>query len=127
MKIRSLDIGVESIARWQAEDEVHLPEEGVLPQVFLPELRPLDAILRRPALDERLPALLAPASLDPDLLNPSTLTDARLEMRDFFARCAERDERSGARNIYSTAASLLGNDATLDRDVRTALAALLKG
>ncbi|MGJ0508135.1 MAG: hypothetical protein ACR652_13620 [Methylocystis sp.] len=127
MRIRAFDVGLESITRLQPEDEVHLPESGALPQMFLPETRPLDAILRRPSLDERLPELLAPLSLDPELLNPSVLTATRLAMQTFFGHHAEREERAGARNIFSAATALLENDTALDHEVRSALAALLRG
>ncbi len=127
MRIRPFDIGVESIGQWQEADEVHLPKDGSLPQVFLPEWRPLDAILRRPSIDERLPGLLAPSTLDPDLLNPGLLSETRLEMKSFFLSRSESESRVGARKIFAAAAALLDNDATLDHEVRSALAILLKG
>jgi hypothetical protein len=127
MRIRTLDVGVESITQWQEEDEVHLPKDGALQQLFLPQARPLDSVLRRPSLDERLPALLARTTLDPELLNPATMSETRLQMREFFARRAETEQKSGPRNIYAATAALLGNDAALDQEVRAALAVLLRG
>ena len=90
MRVRNLNIGVESISRWQVEDEVHLPKETGLRPGFLPLYRPLDEILRRPSLDERLPGLLQPELLDPDLLEPATLTDVRHQTREIFAGKARR-------------------------------------
>ena len=77
MKIRNLDIGVESITRWQIDDEIHLPKDRGLAPTFLPLYRPLDEILRRPSLDERLPALMQPESLDPDAQGNLTVTVAQ--------------------------------------------------
>ena len=127
MRIRAFDIGVESIGALRPEDVAHLPEEGQLQQLFLPQTRQLDAILRRPSLDERLPAMLAPLSLDPELLHPAVLSQTRLDMRDVFACFAENEPRPGARNIFQAAAALLANDSALDHEVRSALAALLRG
>lgn len=126
MKIRSLDIGVESITRWQADDEIHLPKEGGLAPTFLPLYRPLDEILRRPSLDERLPALMQPESLDPDLLQPAALTEARQGARALFAS-ASASETGRRRDLFEAAGNVLDGDIELDEDVRTALAALLQG
>lgn len=126
MKIRNLDIGVESITRWQAEDEIHLPKGGGRAPAFLPLYRPLDEILRRPSLDERLPALMQPETLDPDLLQPAALTAAREGARMMFAAAAA-SETGRRRDLFDMAASYLDQDIELDDDVRTALAALLQG
>lgn len=126
MKIRNLDIGVESITRWQIDDEIHLPKDRGLAPTFLPLYRPLDEILRRPSLDERLPALMQPESLDPDLLQPAALTAAREGARKMFADAAAA-ETGRRRDLFEVAASYLDQDIELDDDVRTALAALLKG
>src|SRR5207248_351061 len=126
MRIRNLDIGVESISRWQVDDEVHLPKEGPLRPAFLPLYRPLDEILRRPSLDERLPMLLQPEVLDPDLMEPSVLADMRQEVQAVFAARARRE--SGPRKeCLENAAASLEDDINLDDDVRRALAALLRG
>lgn len=77
MRVENLGVGVESVSLWQVEDEVHLPKEGGLAPTFLPQYRPLDDILRRPSLDERLPRLLQPEMLDPDLLT-RTLSDTHI-------------------------------------------------
>lgn len=126
MRIRSLDIGVESITQWQLEDEVHLPKEKSLPPAFLPLYRPLDEILKRPSLDERLPYLLQPELLDPDMLQPAALTEARLEACAIFAEQAEM-ESGYRRDILRSAAKYLDTEIGLDEDVGRALAALLRG
>jgi hypothetical protein len=126
MRIRSMDVGLESVSRFLVEDDVHLPEDKGLRPAFLPLARPLDDVLRRPSLDERLPRLLQPEFLDPDLLEPATLTDARLDARRFMAERAKR-ERGGRRQTLELAASHLDNEASLDDEVRRSLAALLRG
>jgi hypothetical protein len=126
MRIRSMDIGVESVSRFLVEDDVHLPEEKGLRPVFLPLARPLDDVLRRPSLDERLPRLLQPEFLDPDLLEPATLTHVRLEARHFMAARARRESGS-RRQLLELAASHLDNEASLDDEVRRSLSALLRG
>ncbi len=126
MRVRSQNIGVESISRWQADDEVHLPTETGLRPAFLPLYRPLDEILRRPSLDERLPALLQPDVLDPDLLEPAMLTDVRHQTRDILSARARR-ETGRRKQLFEIAASYLGDDISLDNEVRRSLAALLRG
>lgn len=126
LPIKSLDVGVERITRWQAEDEVHLPREGKLQPQFLPAPRELDEILRRPSLDERLPRLLQPAALNPELLQPTVLASARAGAAAAFARRADRE--TGARRLaLETAAALILDEKGRDEDVRKALAALLRG
>jgi hypothetical protein len=126
MRIRSLDVGVEAITRFHVEDDVHLPEDKGLRPAFLPMVRPLDEVLRRPSLDERLPQLLQPEYLDSDMLEPATLTDVRLATRHFLAECAKR-ETGVRRQALETAAAYLDNAAHLDDEVRRSLAALLRG
>lgn len=126
MRIKNLNVGVESITNWQVQDEVHLPTDAPLRQPFLPQYRALDEILRRPSLDERLPALLQPEVLDPDMLEPSVLTDLRLDTLSIFSEQAGT-ESGGRRETLERAARILDEDAGLDNDVRTALAALLRG
>jgi hypothetical protein len=126
MRVRSLDIGVESISRWHLDDEVHLPKDAGLRPAFLPLYRPLDEILRRPSLDERLPRLLQPDVLDPDLLEPATLTDVRHRTRDFIAARARR-ETGRRRHALEMAASCLDDEINLDVEVRQSLAVLLRG
>ncbi len=126
MRIRPLDIGVESISELQVADDIHLPKEYGLGQPFLPGYRPLDEILRRPSLDERLSSLLQPTALDPELLQPSTLTEARVGARGLFARRAKK-ESGGMRALFESAAAVLDEGVELDDEVRRALAMLLRG
>lgn len=123
MRLRSLDVGVERITQWNIGDEQHLPPEASPAPAFLPQMRPLDEIMRRPSLDERLPDLLQPDKLDPGLLDPSALTDAREGSRRFFAARAGTEPG----DAFAAAAVLLGADAALDDEVRAALALLLRG
>lgn len=125
MRIKSLDVGLESITRWRVEDEVHLPKEGPIAPAFLPLYRPLQEITHRPSLDERLPNLLQPSTLDPDLLEPATLTDARIDARSLMAehlRQATGEERA----VFQRAADLLDDSVVMDDEIRSALAALLR-
>lgn len=126
MRIRRLDIGVESITRWDAEDEVHLPREGSPAPQYIPQYQHLDEILRRPSLDERLPRLLQPATVDPDLLAPAVLSDTRLAARDLFRGHAHRGD-ARHRGLFEAAARVLDDDRGLDEEVRRALATLLRG
>jgi hypothetical protein len=128
MRIKPFDVGLESVTLWQHEDEVHLPNEGRAGPAFLPEAQALDAILTRPRLDERLPDLLVPTSLDPSLLEPATLTDVREELRGLFERESRAPGlRPDDRDLFGSAALLLGTDAAMDAEVRSALAMLLRG
>jgi Type III secretion system YscX (type_III_YscX) len=126
MKIRPLNIGLEAVTSWQAEDEIHLPRERGLSPAFLPFHRPLDEILRRPSLDERLTALMEPESLDPDLLMPAALADTRRQARDRFAGAARR-HAGRKHDLFKAASALLENDMELDEAVYQALAALFRG
>lgn len=126
MRIQRLDIGVESITRWDREDEVHLPREGTPAPQYIPQYQHLDEILRRPSLDERLPSLLQPASVDPDLLAPAVLGDTRLAARNVFVEEAER-AKGAQRDLFQAAARVLDEDRGLDEEVRRALATLLRG
>lgn len=125
MRIKPLDIGLESITRWDVADEVHLPGDGVAAPAFLPQSRPLEEILHRPSLDERLPDFLRPSALDPDLLEPTALAQARLDARAVFVRQAGL-ATGRSRDLLDEAARLLGADAALDEEIRAALAALLR-
>lgn len=100
---RGLNVGVSDIQRWRRSDEVHLPTEKPSGPLFLPETAPLDAILRRETLDERLKAFLVPDSLDPDLLQPAVLTATRSAIADKVALAAD----SGADPVLEEAADLL--------------------
>lgn len=125
MRVNRLDIGLEAISRWRDVDEVHLPKGGPLATSFLPVQSPLDEILRRPNLDEKLVNLMQPQGLDPDLLEPSILADTRREVHAFFSAAAGAEP--AGRNTFGAAASLLADELKLDMAVCTALAALLRG
>ena len=125
MKIRNLDVGLESITRVGLEQDVHLPKEGPVGPKFLPQARPLDHVLRRPSLEERLPELLEPSGLDPALLEPSVLTEARLASATFLEEAARR-ATGHRRRILDQAAQLVDEDALLDEEVRAALAVLFR-
>ncbi|MBR0988381.1 hypothetical protein [Bradyrhizobium liaoningense] len=126
MRIRSLEVGLETISRYQVADDVHLPKEKGLRPVFLPVSQPLDDVLKRPSLDERLPALLQPRFLDPDLLEPATLVDIRLQAQELIAASAKR-ETGSRKELLERAATCLEDENGLDEEVRRALAALLRG
>lgn len=126
MKIRSFEIGVEAITQVGRGEETHLPPEGPVAPAFLPQPAALDAILRRPSLDERLPALLQPASLDPTLLDPAALSEARHDAAAAFADAASQ-ATGQRRRILAQAAIALEEAVRLDDEVRAALAALLRG
>ena len=126
MRIRNLDIGVEQVTQWGVEHEFHLPPDGDFAPPFLPQVRPLDAILRRPSLDERLPDLLQPAELDPSLLNPSIFADTRKSTRDFF-RSVARTASGEAARVLDAASHILDAEDGMDGEVRAALAMLLRG
>jgi len=126
MKTRRLDVGLESISRWRVGDEDHLPEAGKSAPKFLPRHRELDEILRRPSLDERLTDLLQPAQLDPDLLEPAVLSATREAARDLMETMAARVSGTEKTTLYE-AVDILSEEVTLDQEVRSALASLLKG
>jgi hypothetical protein len=126
MRVRNFNIGVEQISHWQAQDEVHLPNDGALRPQFLPLYQHLDEILHRPSLDERLPSLLQPEYLDPDLLEPRTLTDTRHSARDLFARTAKR-QTGRNRRLFEMVASQLDEDQVMDEEIRRSLAQLMRG
>jgi len=126
MRIRSLDVGIDAISRFQVEDDVHLPQDKGLRPAFLPIARPLDDVLRRPSLDERLPQLLQPEYLESDLLEPATLTDVRLAARRVLAECVKHESGS-RRQTLELATAYLDDAAHLDDEVRRSLAALLRG
>lgn len=124
--IRPLNIGLESVSRWRVGDEEHLPAKGRRAPKFLPKQRELDDILRRPSLDERLTDLLQPAFLDPELLHPSVLSETRSATHDVLAALVQEAE-GGERQILAQAHSILNEELELDDEIRSALAALLKG
>jgi len=124
MRIRPLDIGVESVSRWLPGDEIHLPAEGRIAPAYRPVYRSLDSILNRPSLDERLPALLQPAHADESLLEPTVLSETRAGLAELFREMAATDAEG--RRIFARAADDLAGDAALDAEIRAALAMLLR-
>ncbi|MBB3950330.1 hypothetical protein [Aureimonas jatrophae] len=128
MRIKPLDVGVETVTLWQVDDEVHLPQEARVGPRFLPEYRALDSILNRPSLDERLPELLQPTALDPELLQPATLADTRAATQALMREAAGLPgQPPEARAAFAAAAELLSADTAMDAEVRGALAMLLRG
>ena len=126
MRVQRLDSGLAEISRWQIEDEQHLPRDGALTQKFLPQPQALDQILYRPSLDERLPNMLEPDVVDKDLLDPSTLTEARLGALRVF-KDASTDADGDTRAALDGVAQILTQEVKLDHEIRAALAALFKG
>ncbi|EHS52217.1 hypothetical protein PDO_4839 [Rhizobium sp. PDO1-076] len=126
MLSRRLDFGIESISRWRVGDQEHLPAEGKSAPRFEPNARELEKILRRPTLDERLTSLLQPIRIDPDLLEPGILAETRQETRLLLEAAAV--QVSGQDRIALEAArTLIAEEMTLDEEVQSALAALLRG
>lgn len=124
-RIQKLNVGVQNISRWRIEDEQHLPRDTRRAPTFLPQQRPLDEILKKPSLDERLPSLLEPRNVDPELLKPAVMSKVREELLDHFSDRAEAT--SGDEElVYSLAARILREDVALDGEIRSALAELLK-
>jgi hypothetical protein len=124
-RIQSLRVGVSGIERWRVEDEVHLPERGQQAPLFLPETRPLDAILKRETLEEKLLGHLVPNEIDAELMKPSVMTAARHALRDHFADAASQGG-PGA-DALAFAANLMETEVELDAEIQEALAALLRG
>lgn len=126
MRIKNLDTGIESISRWRVDDEFHLPDEPGQAAAYLPVYRPLHEVLNRPTLDERLPDLLQPAAVDPELMEPARLADARVDVRTLLAQHAAA--AGGARKTaFERALDLIDRDLLLDSEVRASLAALFRG
>ena len=125
-RIAGLNVGLTEINEWRALDEQHLPEGGRTRPAFFPEVRPLDAILRRETLDERLAGDVVPDTISPELLMPAVLGEvrkflkARLEAAALLASGKARDDILGG-------AALLETEVALDEEIREALNALLRG
>lgn len=124
-RVAEMDAGLERIARWRVDDEAHLPKEKGHAPRFIPDPGQLDEILRRPSLDERLPNLLRPRQLDEELLHPRVLAQVREDVAARF-RAMEQIAGGADRAAFAQAAAVLEEDASLDREVRSALAALLR-
>lgn len=124
-RIGPLSTGLADIRRWRESDEVHLPP-GQSPRLpFLPEQRPLDAILRRETLEERLAGFVVPDRISPELGEPGAIPRARESLHARFATLARISPPAVAMALQS-AADLLAHESVLDDEVRTALAALLR-
>jgi len=126
MRVASITIGLDEVSNWKIEDQVKLPEGKKLSPVFLPQARPLDEILHRPTLDERLPNLLQPDLSETDFLQPNELSELRKEVQRLFASAAAR-EQGERRKVLKDGAALLMSDVLLDEDLRASLGALLQG
>lgn len=125
-RIASLNVGVTQIDHWRARDEQHLPIGGRTLPTFLPEIRPLDAILRRETLDERLAADVVPDEIDPELLMPAVLSATRKSLKSRL-EAAAANARGLARADILAGAALLEAEVALDEEIREALSALLRG
>ena len=126
MRSRSLEVGLDSISYWRVGDDDHLPVHGKSAPGFHARYRELDEILRRPSLDERLTDLIQPASLDQELLEPSVLSGARRDARQFLQAAAENASGQGQAALQK-AADILAEEVRFDHEVRAALASLVKG
>ncbi|WP_063299046.1 type III secretion apparatus assembly protein SctX [Pseudovibrio sp. WM33] len=126
MRVASITIGVNEVSNWKVEDQIQLPEGKKLAPVFLPEVRPLNEVLHRPTLDERLPSLLLPDLSETDILLPTELSEMRKELQRLFAAAALR-EQGERRRVLKGVADLLMGDVLLDEDLQAALAMLLQG
>jgi hypothetical protein len=126
MKLRPFNSGLEGVSQWRRTDEVHLPTEGQLAPEFSAETTPLEAILRPPRLDERLPILTAPDAIDPALLEPAIFASAKQELGKYLRECrANADVEQGP--LVEAAILALATDSEFDTQVRNALVALFRG
>ena len=126
MRIAPAIPGIENVARWRESDEIHLPAGPPAGPAFLPRRRPLDEVLHRPSLDERLTDLLQPRGVDPDLLHPARLRDARLAVAAAFERLSVHAS-GGNRETLRHAIVELDDAAGLEDEIQEALAALMRG
>lgn len=124
-RIGPINTGLADIQRWRDSDEVHLPQGNMIRTPYVPEQRPLDAILRRDTLEERLAGFIAPSQLSPELGEPGAIRAAREALQARFRALAKRSSGRGA-TALEAAAHLLDHERALDDEVQTALAALLR-
>ena len=122
----NLNVGLTGVDRWTKQDDVHLPEETRAHPLFLPEPRPLDQILKRETLDERLARDVVPSSLTKELLEPSVLTATRKKLAERLLEAGMRAPDI-ARDRILAGAALLDEEVAMDSEVQEALAALLRG
>ena len=126
MKLRPLNVGIEGVSQWRRVDEAHLPTEGQLAPEFSTETPLLEAILRPPRLDERLPAMTTPDQLDPTLLEPAIFSEAKAELGNYLRNCRLTTNEQDA-PLVEAAILALATDGELDNQVRHALVALFRG
>lgn len=124
-RVGPLNTGLSDIRHWRESDEVHLPVGQTVRIPFLPEQRPLDAILRRETLEERLVSFIVPERISPELGEPGAIARAREELHAQFQRFAEISP-GAAGQALKAAADVLARESVLDDEIRTALAALLR-
>lgn len=120
------DIGLVGISRHRIGDEHHLPVEGKSAPKFQPRHGEFEDVLRRPTLDERLTGHLQPRNIDPDLLEPRTLSQARRGALEIFESAAEGVPGPVGAALTATAV-LLAGEVEAEIDIHSALTALLKG
>ena len=126
MRVKNLDVGVEQISRWQIADETHLPVDAKIAPKFMPGEQALERILNRPSLDERLPRLLQPEFIDPDLLEPSVLAEQREAVLERFTD-ASKTAKGAAKTALNEAVKVLSDELEFDGEIREALATLMRG
>lgn len=125
-RVAALNVGLTGIDTWRALDDQHLPEGGRTLPAFFPEIRPLDAILRRETLDERLAGDVVPDEISPELLQPAVLSETRKSLKKRLEEAGNRASARARAEILAGAA-LLETEVALDTEIREALAALLRG
>lgn len=125
-RIAPLNVGVTEIRQWRALDNQHLPEGGRTLPAFFPEVRPLDAILRRETLDERLAGDVVPDEISPELLLPAILSETRKSLKKRLEEAAGRAQGRARADILA-GTLLLETEVALDEEIREALSALLRG
>lgn len=128
-RIGRLDYGLDGVSRWRVDDETHLPQSPRLAPAYAPQEPRLSEILRRPSLDERLPDLLCPDWVTPDLMEPAVMSRTRREVAERLrlAALAGRARTAEEAGSLAAAADLVEADIVLDEEIRSALAALLRG
>lgn len=123
--IKELNIGVESISRWRIDDDTHLPKEGRRAPGYIPLNRPLHDVLHRPTLNERLPDLLQPETIDPDLTAPAVLAETQVDVRTLLAHFASHTTGLQKATL-ERALALIDHNELLDEEVRASLATLYR-
>ena len=93
-RIGPINAGIADIRRWRDSDEVHLPPGSMIRTPYVPEQRPLDAILRRETLEERLAGFIVPSQLSPELGEVGAIRAAREALQSRFRSFAERCDRA---------------------------------